>query len=172
MTHWKKPFKSDYLASCDIEGADLNLTIVNVTQEMCKLSTGDQLCNLAHFKEPNFKPMILNVTNSKVVMKFARNSPNIEDWKNIPVSIFVDQKVRLGRDIVEGLRIRPVQPRPAGTPIQRPVLSSDSPNWKQIVDWLKAGNKIEAVMAKYDVSEGDLEKLKSEIQPQDEPKQD
>ena len=167
MTHWKKPFKSDYLASCDIEGTDLNLTITHVTQEMCKLSTGDQLCNLAHFKESGFKPMILNVTNSKVVMKFARNSPNIEDWKNIPISVYVDQKVRLGRDIVEGLRIRPIQPRPAGTTQTKIVLTSDSPNWKQIVDWLKAGNKIEAVIAKYDISEADLGKLKKEIQ--DEP---
>ncbi len=67
--------------------------------------------------------MILNVTNSKVVMGFSGGGRDTDTWKNIPVAIYADPKVRFGKDTVEGLRIRPVQPRTTETP--KPKLSPD-----------------------------------------------
>ena len=165
MGHWKKPFKSDHLASCDIEGKDLTLVIREVRQEMCKLSTGDALCNVAYFKESGYKPMILNVGNSKIVKGFAGNNPDTDTWKNIPVSIYVDQKVRFGKETVEGLRIRPIQPRinPQGQQI-KPKLEPSSPNWTSIVKWVQDGGDIESVWKKYDVSEEDKVKFKEELE--------
>ena len=163
MGHWKKPFKSDHLASCDIEGKDLILTIREVKQEMCKLATGDALCNVAYFKESGWKPMILNVTNSKVVMGFSGGGRDTDTWKNIPVAIYADPKVRFGKDTVEGLRIRPVQPRTTETP--KPKLSPESPNWGSIVKWAQTeGNKIESVWAKYDVAAEDQIKFKEDME--------
>ena len=109
-THWKKAFKSDYLSSSDIDSRDLILTIKYVKYQECMTQSGKKFCNVAHFIENNYKPMILNVTNSKVVKKFANNATHLEDWNNIKVSVYVDAKVRFGNDTVEGLRIRATQP--------------------------------------------------------------
>jgi len=108
-THWKKAYKSDYLGASDID-AELQVTIREVVFKECKLATGRQMCNVAIFTDNRIKPMILNVTNSKIIKKFAKNSPYIEDWKGINVSIYVDRNVRFGKDTVEGLRIRSTQP--------------------------------------------------------------
>lgn len=162
MGHWKKPFKSDHLASCDIEGRDLILTIREVKQEICKLSTGDALCNVAYFKESGYKPMILNVGNSKIIKGFAGNNPDTDVWKNIAVSIYVDPKVRFGKETVEGLRIRQVQPRTSETP--KPKLDPSCGNWTSIIKWVKDGGDIESVWKKYDVSEEDKVKFKEELE--------
>lgn len=109
-THWKKAFKSDFLSSSDIDGKDLILTIKFVKYQECSTQSGKQYFNVAHFVEPNIKPMMLNVGNSKIVKKFADNKIHLEYWNNIKVQIYVDAKVRFGHDTVEGLRIRTIQP--------------------------------------------------------------
>lgn len=114
-THWRKVFKSDYLSSADIDEKDVNLTISHVRLENCKTQSGNKQCNVAHFKESGVKPMILNVTNSKLIKKFSGNHNHLEDWKNIPITVYVDTNVRFGQDTVEGLRIRAVQPKQAKT---------------------------------------------------------
>ena len=163
MGHWKKPFKSDHLASCDIEGKDLILTIREVKQEICKSQNGDELANVAYFVESGYKPMRLNVGNSKQVKTFAGGSIDTDTWKNIPISIFVDPKVRFGKETTEGLRIRPVQPRTAATP--KPKLSPESPNWGSIVKWAQTeGNSIDAVWKKYDVTAEDQIKFKEALE--------
>lgn len=163
MGHWKKPFKSDHLASCDIEGKDLILTIREVKQEMCKLATGDALCNVAYFKESGRKPMILNVTNSKMVMGFSGGGRDTDTWRNIPVAIYADPKVRFGKDTVEGLRIRPVQPKTADMP--KTKLTPTSDNWNAVVVWAQTpGNPIESVWKKYDVTLEDQIKFKEALE--------
>jgi hypothetical protein len=153
MGHWKKPFKSNYLASCDIEGKDLVLVISHVTQEMCKLASGDEECNLAHFTDKRYKNMILNVGNSKIVRGFANNNSDTDHWNNIPVSIYVDSKVRFGRETVEGLRIRPVQPKitAQGTPTKAKLLPNTQA-WTSAVEYLQAGNPIANIEKKYEIS--------------------
>jgi len=51
------------------------------------------------------KPMILNATNSKM-LKTLTDSPFIDDWQNVAVTVFVDSNVKFGRETMEGLRIR------------------------------------------------------------------
>jgi hypothetical protein len=167
MGHWKKPFKSDHLSSSDIGGAVLVLTIEYVKQEICKSQSGDELANVAYFTDKKFKPMRLNVGNSANVKKFSGNKADTDDWKMIPVSIYVDPKVRFGRDTVEGLRIKPIQPRVG--PVKKTPLTPTSPNWAQIVGWVKEGSdedaiakKIISASAKYDINEENLKKLTDE----------
>jgi uncharacterized protein (DUF433 family) len=160
MGHWKKPFKSDHLASSDIGDKSLVLTIEYVKQEICKSQSGDELANVAYFTDKKFKPMRLNVGNSSIVKKFAGNKIDTDDWKMILVEIYVDPKVRFGRETVEGLRIKPFQPKTAATP--KPTLAPDSPNWAQIVGWVADGNEIGKVTAKYSITSENVEKLKNE----------
>ena len=109
-THYRKAFNSPYLSSADIVGPTI-LTISSVSLEPDATKKTKDLFNTAHFKEPfirdgeKLKPMILNAHNSKI-MKDLVGSHFIDDWVNIPVTIYVDSNVRFGRDTVEGLRDR------------------------------------------------------------------
>lgn len=120
-THFKKVFKSPYLSSSDIDGMT-NLTILRVTQEIDRTKRTKEIFNTAYFVEKTLpdglplKPMILNVTNSKMVVSFTQ-SKYIEDWVNVPVSVYVLENVRIGRDVTEGLRISPNQPQAHKEPL-------------------------------------------------------
>ena len=148
-THWKKVFNSDYLSSADLEdGKDLKAVIKNVTVQEVKGPDGKkQERNVATFTDSKLKPMILNVTNSKVIKKFV-TSVFIEDWNNIPVQIYVQDGIKAFGELTEGLRIRSVQPSMA-----KPKLKRDMPAWANAVKFIKEGKPIEDIEAKYDLSE-------------------
>lgn len=154
-THWKSAFKSDYLSSSDIDDRKLNLTISYVRLEECKTESGKKMCNVAHFKESNVKPMILNVTNSKMVKKFSGNKTHLEDWKDIPVTIYVDSNVRFGSDTVEGLRIMSQQPK---TQKQKADLSDDKIS--DAINFLKSGKTIDDLKSYYSINPNVESKLK------------
>ena len=113
-THYRKAFNSPYLSSADIVGAT-TLTISHVTLSKDETRKTKDVFNTAHFVEKELrkgealKPMILNAGNSQV-MKDLTGSYFIDDWNNVPVTIFVDHNVRFGRETVEGLRISPQPP--------------------------------------------------------------
>ena len=99
-THFRKAFKSCYLAAVDIT-EELEVTIKHVVQERdASKKTSDQLL-VAYFKEPEIrkgeklKPMVINATNAKMVNSLA-GSPFIEDWVGTSVVIYVDEKKRRG----------------------------------------------------------------------------
>lgn len=136
-THWKKAFKSNYLSSSDIDDKDLILTIEKVVYKECMTQSGKKFCNVAIFKEQEFKPMILNVGNSKIVKNFSGNKTHLEDWSNIKVQIYVDHKVRFGSDTVEGLRIRKTPPKN-----QNNLPQITDKNFANAVQFLKSGKTI------------------------------
>lgn len=115
-THYRKVFKSDHLGVADLEdfieaGSDLIFTIKHVKQEYgvrVAGKVGDH--NIAYFVEP-IKPMVLNAGNSSIVKKFCGNSSFIEDWCNVQILFYVNNQVKLGKDIVSGIRIHPDQPK-------------------------------------------------------------
>jgi len=130
-THYRKVFKSDHLGSADLEEMIedkkiLIFTIAHVTQHiidpMVKGSgvnvAGRKVsANIAHFRE-DIKPMVLNATNSKVIKSFAPNkSPFVDDWVNIRIELYIDYNVKLMKEIVGGVRIRPVQPKAKVKPV-------------------------------------------------------
>jgi hypothetical protein len=157
-THWKKVFNSDYLGSCDLdEGKDLKVIIKNVTVRKVKGPDGkEQERNVATFTDTKIKPMILNVSNSKVVKKFAK-SVYINDWNNIPVLIYVKDDVKAFGEVTEGLRIRPDQPN-----ITKPELTPQSQAWPKAVEYLKGKGTIDGVKAKYELSAENETKLMEE----------
>lgn len=123
-THWKKAFNSDYLGAVDLpDYQDLVLTIREVKLE--KTTTKEQeFCNVAYFVE-KVKPMILNVENSRNVMRFA-GSRFIEEWQNIPVTVYVKTDIKAFGTLTDGLRIRPTQPQ------QKEELTPEHPKWDKL----------------------------------------
>lgn len=121
-THFRKVFKSDHLGIADLEdiieaGKPLIFTIKEVKQEYNVNVAGTRgNFNIAYFVEP-IKPLVLNATNSKVVKSFANNSPFVEDWKNIPVELYIDENVKMKGMIVGGVRIRQTKPQPKVKPV-------------------------------------------------------
>ena len=109
-TNWKKLADKTYLGAWDIEDGDLILTIASVTQEKVQNPQGkDDLCIVARWQENDYKPMILNATNCKVIEKICA-TPYIEDWVGHKVALFKTNITAFG-DTTECVRIRPYAPR-------------------------------------------------------------
>ena len=133
-THYRKAFNSPYLSSADIVEPTV-LTISHVRLLDDKTKKTKDIFNTAFFVEKQIrpgeelKPMILNATNSRTLKGLA-GSPFIEDWNNIPVTIYVDNSVKFGRDTVEGLRISSEPPK-----LVKPELTQDNKKaWDRAVE--------------------------------------
>ena len=143
-THFRKVYKSNHLGQADLEefmeaGTALNFTISHVRQEYgvsVAGRKGDH--NIAYFKE-GIKPMVLNATNAKVVRGFSGSS-FVEDWVNIPVSLYIDQSVKMKGETVGGVRISPRQPV-----AQKPFIEQNSNAWSRAVAAYKRDGNLNEV---------------------------
>lgn len=118
-THFRKVYKSDHLGVSDLEEMQEEgmtkfvFLIDHVNQELEATVAGRKgHYNIAYFKQPkngSIKPFVLNAGNAKIVSNFAA-SPFVEDWKNIPVELFIDHKVKMKGVEVGGVRIKQVMP--------------------------------------------------------------
>ena len=148
-THYRKAFDSPYLSSADIVGPTV-LTILKVRLEPDQTNKTKDLFNTAYFLEKELrpgetlKPMILNATNSRTVKKIA-GSPFIDDWNNIPVTIYVDAAVKFGRDTVEGLRIKPER-------AAKPPLVPGTPQWANAIAAYKRDGNLDKVTSRVSIS--------------------
>ena len=159
-THYRKAFNSPYLSSADIvEPVDLTIKCVKLEKDQTKKSK--DLFNTAYFVEKEIrqgeilKPMILNATNSRTVKKLT-DSPFIDDWNNVRVTIYVDKNVRFGKDSVEGLRISQLAPNK-----HKPVLTPENVNqWTSAINAYKRDGNLDAVLSRVDMSEEHQEMIK------------
>jgi hypothetical protein len=114
--------KSEHLGIADLEDfieekKSLVFTIKEVRQENNVAVAGKKgNFNIAYFNE-KIKPLVLNSTNCKVVKSFAKNSPFVEDWKNILVELYIDENVKMKGETVGGVRIKQLQPLPKVKPL-------------------------------------------------------
>jgi len=82
---WREVYKSDFLASWDLDEKNEILTISECASEMCKLSRGNEEKVVVRFVEKKLsngidvKPMILNPTNSKLI-HLATGTNNLNSW--------------------------------------------------------------------------------------------
>jgi hypothetical protein len=158
-THYRKVFKSDHLGVADLEefleeGKRLVFTIKEVKQEYNVSVAGKKgNFNIAYFKE-NIKPLVLNATNSKIVKSFNNNSPFVEDWNNTLIELYIQQNVRLGKETVEGVRIKPTQPTAS-----KSKLTPDSDKWVKAVEHYKSTKNLNAIKKHYDLDKKDEELL-------------
>ena len=151
-THYRKAFNSPYLSSADIVEPTV-LTIKCVKLEKDQTKKTKEFFNTAYFVESHIregevlKPMILNSTNSRTV-KCLVNSPFIDDWNNVPVTIYVDKNVRFGRDTVEGLRVSLEKPR-----IGKPALKKDTPSFDNAIAAYERDGNLDAVLERVTITD-------------------
>ena len=107
-THWKRLINPDYIGAYALNpGEDLVVTIDSVRSEKVTGSGGKKdECSVARLIGQ--KPMILNATNSKTIAKLY--GPYIEDWAGKKIILYAST-TNLAGEMVECLRIRPVQPQ-------------------------------------------------------------
>jgi hypothetical protein len=147
--HFRKVYKSDHLGVADLEdyleaGVTLEFTIKEVKQEKGVVVAGKRGdYNIAYFTtdKGRIKPLVLNVTNAKIVKSFCKNSSFVEDWNNVKVELYIDEAVRMKGQVVGGVRINPVQPK------ERPVFLET-----KFESALKANATIESIKKNWDVS--------------------
>lgn len=163
QTHYRKAFNSPYLSSADIT-EPTKLTIKCVKLELDKSKKTKDSFNTAYFVEKELrqgeelKPMILNAGNSSVVKNFAR-SPFLEDWHDIPITVYVDPNVRFGRETVEGLRISSDQPE-----ARKKALRPGTQAWDNAVIAYKRDGKFDAIEKRLFISDENKEKIKKEAE--------
>lgn len=159
-THYRKAFSSPYLASADLV-EDTILTISHVSLDPDKTKRTKDLFNTAYFVEKEIrpgeklKPMILNDTNCKILIKFT-DSKFIDDWTNIPVTIYVDHSVKRGSETVEGLRISPIKP------VKKELTPENTKGWERAKEAFKRDGDLRAVLNRVDISQENQEKLMQE----------
>ena len=104
-THYKKLINPDYLGAYSLEpGQDMILTIKSVGKEMITGTGGKQEeCIVCRWVEDQ-KPMILNVTNCKMIAKLLK-TPYIEQWPGRMIQVGADL-TKMGGEVVECLRVR------------------------------------------------------------------
>lgn len=92
MANWRTAFKSDFLASWDLD-ANMILTIERVEVKEVQLQKKERKV-VAHFFEKQFsngepiKPMIMNATNCKLLNSHS-GTKETDNWKDIKVEIGV-----------------------------------------------------------------------------------
>lgn len=143
-THYRKAFNSPYLSAADITEPTI-LTVVSVRLEKDQTKKTKDFFNTAYFAEKEIrqgeklKPMILNATNSRT-LKNLTGSAFIDDWCNVPITVYVDNKIRFGRDMVEGLRISTEPPR-----LTKPELTPNHPRWAGAIEAYKRDGNFTAI---------------------------
>jgi len=152
-THYRKVFKSDHLGVADLEdlleeGKRLVFTIKEVKQQTGVSVAGRKgNYNIAYFHE-KIKPLVLNATNSKTLKSFCNNSPWVEDWKEVPVELFIDENVKMKGEIVGGVRIRSRQPV-----MDKPELTPKHPKWFAALKSIEDGKTtLEGIKKHYKIS--------------------
>lgn len=106
---YRKFMDKNYLGSWDVpDGEDLVLTIDKAARDDVKNERGSEKKLTLHFVE-DYKPMILNATNSKALSE-AVGSTKVEDWSEKRVAIYTTKVTAFG-GTTDALRIRNYLPR-------------------------------------------------------------
>jgi hypothetical protein len=161
QTHYRKVFKSDHLGCADLEdfiesGSNLVFTISHVNQERGTRVAGKKIdANIAYFVE-NIKPLVLNATNSKAVSKLA-GSVFVENWKGIPVQLYIDPSVSMKGQITGGVRVSTNKIKP------RQVITRNTQQWNNAIAAYKRDGNFNAVLNKADMSEDDMQFISGEV---------
>lgn len=106
---YRKFMDKNYLGSWDVpDGEDLVLTIDKAARDDVKNERGSERKLTLHFVE-EYKPMILNATNSKALSE-AVGSTKVEDWSGKRIGIYTTKVTAFG-GTTDALRIRNYPPR-------------------------------------------------------------
>lgn len=150
LRHWREGLDSSpYLGAHDLPGYEpIQLVIREVKKHMSKDLKENAVHNFAYFTNKNYKPMLLNATNNKVLAALT-GTPFYEKWKNIKIEIYVERGIKAFGEVHDGLRIRNkkfVQ--------EKGKLDSKHPRYQEIVDKVKSGkSELSAVEAFFELTD-------------------
>ena len=151
----RKHRKSTHLASADLdsmtlEGKNLIFKIQDVRFETGVDVSGTKQDGYFCKLEGVIKEVKLNSENRKTISSLAKNRGfkdtscyNIGNWKGIVIELFVDRNVKMMGKIVDGIRIRPLEPI-----TKKKLLFSES----KFEAAKKAGADIETIKKSYEVT--------------------
>ena len=106
---YRKFMDKNYLGSWDVpDGEDLIVTVDHAARDDVKNERGSEKKLTLHFVE-DYKPMILNATNSKAIST-AYGSTKVEDWAGKKIAIHTEKVTAFG-GTTDALRIRPYPPK-------------------------------------------------------------
>lgn len=106
---YRKFMDKNYLGSWDVpDDGDLILTIKHAARDDVKNERGTERKLTIHFVE-DYKPMILNATNSKAISKVC-GSTKVETWAGQKIAIYTEKVTAFG-GTTDALRIRPTAPK-------------------------------------------------------------
>lgn len=174
-TPWRKTVDPNFIGTYILPNDQpISAVITKVEWKMIKVMGQNKKQAIATFApNPHFdKPMLLNVTNMKRLERLTE-SKYIEDWINVPVTLQreMDKTPTGGQDWA--LRVSVIKPKVnAQGKATKPKLTPESPNWADIIKWVQAGNAIDAVTKKYEVSEADMITFNEALEVKAEPSTD
>lgn len=96
-----KAFPSNYLASHDLEGRDVTMTISEVKEEEVGRKREEKL--VIYFEE-NDKGVVLNKTNAKVLSDLYGDET--DEWIGERITLF-EKEVEFAGDMVTAIRMKP-----------------------------------------------------------------
>ena len=106
---YRKFMDKNYLGAWDVpDDEDLVLTVDHAARDDVKNERGSEKKLTLHFVE-DYKPMILNATNSKNISQ-AYGSTKVEDWAGKRIAIHTETVTAFG-GTTDALRIRPYPPK-------------------------------------------------------------
>ena len=138
MTHYKSMTDPSYLGSWSLMNDDaityreIALTITGTSEE--KVFNKGEIGGVLTLHLKDSLPMILNVVNRNTVVAIT-GSVMVENWVGKTITVYVE-KVRLGRETVPALRIRPKLVSVKA----KEVLNSEHPKWEEAVKAITEGN--------------------------------
>ena len=101
-----------YLGSWDLQelpNKELTLTIDKIVDEEVVAGGQKETCTVIHWTDKNYCPMIINITNKKILSKLYKTK-DTEKLKGKSVIIGIERVKAFG-DIHDALRIRPRVPQ-------------------------------------------------------------
>ena len=155
---YREVLTSPWLGAIDFdESEDTIVVLEHAFTASAKFDKGrEDTCVFARFKGYD-KDIVINATNAKQIHKFT-GTPNVGEWKNVPLQIYVDSNVEAFGKTTSGWRIRPKKPK-----LSKPKLTESHGQWGNVVGKLaKSETTIETVRKHFDVSQADADKLMSE----------
>lgn len=109
-TSWKSLVDWKNLSSSSMVEEETTLTIKNIQKEEIVSNNGKrEIVAVCRFADSDL-PMVLNKTNMRTLESMFMTD-KIEDWYGKKIVVYVQQGIKFGKELVSGLRIKPVPKR-------------------------------------------------------------